>query len=255
MTSFRICALFVIAVLANGVALRADDASPKLPEDGWWVRYYVTWKHEQANDEITFKRTYSLVGTTTENDQRCRWVEMKTVQTVNGIEGMDVIKFLVPERELLQGEKPLESLLRCWRRTADGQVQAQRFSQPLGVPGFSSSADFAFGRDFVVFPGPRKKFTVVDERKVIEYQHGRLEIAKGRASQHTATRQALTNGEKQDFTTNFTVWDHSKLAPAYAALSARIDHEKDGVLIRTISMEFAIEDFGTDARSALPENN
>lgn len=241
-----------LLLLANGI-LRADEAPAKLPEDGWWVRYYVTF--QQGAGESTFKRTYSLVGTTTENDQKCRWVEMKTVETMNGKESTDIIKFLIPEKELLEGEKPLESLLRCWRRTGDGPAESKRFSQPLGATGFASSADFAFGRDFVVFPGPRKKFMAVDERKIVEYQQGRLEIAEGQASQHAVTRRALTSGEKQAYTMAFTVWNDARLAPAVAALTARIEHERDGALIRTITMEFVIEDFGTDAKSALPENN
>src|SRR5262245_47669881 len=114
-----------------GLPTSADEAPTKLPKDGWWVRYFVTMNGEGINDNVIIKRTYSLVGTTTENGEKCRSVEMKTVQMVNGKEQTDVIKFLVPERELLESEKPLEGLLRAWRRIDDGTVEEQKFNQPV----------------------------------------------------------------------------------------------------------------------------
>ena len=60
MNKLRAIVLVGITLLANG-ALPAGEAPEKLPEDGWWVRYYVTMKRPKANHEITMKRTYSLV--------------------------------------------------------------------------------------------------------------------------------------------------------------------------------------------------
>src|SRR5260370_37737295 len=121
MNRFRASILLGLIACANS-AVRADEAPKMLPKDGWWVRYFVTMNFGQPNDEQTIKRKYSLVGTVTENDQKCRWVEMKSVQSVNGKEQTDIIKFLVPEKELLESEKPLESLIRAWRQLDGGQA-------------------------------------------------------------------------------------------------------------------------------------
>jgi len=254
MNPMRVGVFFGLILFASSV-LPAVDSTTQLPKDGWWVRYFVTMTREGIED-ITTKRTYSLVGTTTENGEKCRWVEIKSVQLINGKEQTNTMKFLIPEKELLDGEKPLESLVRAWRQFDDGPVEEQKFNQPLGVAGSVVSADFAWGRDLMVFPGPQRKsqLSAEKEKRVIEYQQGRLETGEGRTGQHVAARRALTNGEKQEFTTDFTVWNHATVAPACAAMRQRIEYRRNDALIRTITEELVIEDFGMDAKSTLPEN-
>ena len=142
--------------VANQLA-KAEDATAKLPNDGWWVRYLVTGKDPGNNDDAPTKCTYSLAGSANENGQLCRWVEVKWDRTFDGKKQVDILKFLVPEKELLHGEKPLDSLVRCWRKIDEGEAKLMTFDQPAGVAGtyFSRwSADFAFGRDMIIFPGP-----------------------------------------------------------------------------------------------------
>jgi hypothetical protein len=243
-----------ILLLATSLAL-AEDAPAKLPGDGWWVRYYVTMRREGTNDDAIMKRTYSLVGTTMENGEKCRWVEMKTVQMVNGNEQTDVLKFLIREKALLEAERPLESLVRAWRKIDDGAIEEQKFNQPLGAAGSVFSADYGWGRDMVIFPGPQRTTTAVNERRVVEYQRGRLELAEGRAGKHVATRRALTVVQKQTVALEFTVWNEPSLAPAFAAAKTRFEILIDDAPRAAFVDEWVIEDFGTDAKSALPENN
>jgi hypothetical protein len=252
MNPMRVGVFFGLILLSSSV-LPAVDSTTQLPKDGWWVRYFVTMTRE-GNEDVTVKRTYSLVGTTTENGEKCRWVEIKSVQPINGKEQTDVIKFLIPERELLGGEKPLDSLVRAWRQVDDGPVEEQKFNQPLGVAGMVASADFGWGRDLVIFPGPQRKSKLAAGKKVVDFQQGRLEIGEGWVGKHVATRKALTNGEKQEFSTDFTVWNDATVAPACAAMHERIEYRRNDMLIRTITVELVIEDFGIDAKSTLPEN-
>lgn len=233
---------------------RADETPAKLPKDGWWVRYFVTMKFEGRPD-VTAKRTYSLVGTAVENGVRCRWVEMKSVQMSDGREITDVLKFLVPEEELLESERPLDSLVRCWRRFAEEPVEEVAFNVPLSVRGFAGSADFYWGRDFAFFPGLQKQAKGVRERRVVEYQKGRLDVEDAQTFQHVVSRRALTNGEKQEYCDEFTVWNDPAVAPAFVAASDRVRQRRDDALVRTLTIEFVLEDYGADAKSALPENN
>jgi hypothetical protein len=249
-------AFIAILLIALSVA-PADDVPAKLPADGWWVRYFVRMKSEQKNEEWTFKCIYSLVGTTTENDQRCRWVEMKSVPVIDGNEQpATVVKFLIPEKELLESAKPLESLVRAWQKDADGAVQALKFRQPVGAGGFAGSADFYFGSDLAMFSGLQQRCRTVAEKKIVEYQQGRLEAAAARAFEHSATRRALTNGDKQEFNSEFTLWDHPSVpAPGFAALRHRHEYRRNEMLVQTTVGDFEIEDFGMHAKSELPENH
>ncbi len=254
MNSFRIGILFAAVLACNSLAL-AEEAQSRLPKDGWWVRYYVMMKTNQPNDTWTVKRTYSLVGSVIENGQKCRWIEMKSMQSIDGREQTDIIKFLIPEKDLLESDKPLDSLVRAWQKLDDGTVEEVQLDQPIDGDGGVISADFAWGRNMAIFPGPQRKAIAHEERKVVEYQKGRLEIAGGRNGTHVATRNLPTSGEKHAFNTSFTVWNHPSVLPACAAMRQRIEYRRNDVLLLTTVKEIVVEDFGTAAKSALPDNN
>jgi hypothetical protein len=232
--------------------LQADETPAKLPKDGWWVRYFHTLKLQDR--EISSRRTYAFVGTAVERDCTCRWMEMQTVEIIDGHEVTDILKFLVPEKALLESERPLDGLIRCWRKFGDEQVEQVRFNTPLGERGLSFSADYAWGRDFTLFPGPQQKSKAVEEPRTIEYQRGRLEIETAQRFRRIASRRALTNGEKQEYSDEFTVWKDRSVTPAFAAATDRVQQHRDDALVRTFAIEFVLDDFGTDAKSALPDN-
>jgi hypothetical protein len=250
------CCAFAAICLAISIALPAfaDEPPAKLPSDGWWVRYFAIEK-SQGREEWTLKHTFSLVGTTTENDRLCRWVELNSVQVINGTEKREIVKFLVPEQELLGSEKPLDSLVRAWQKLEDGQVELLKFNQPLGLPGFAASADFVYGIRFVIFPGPQQKSKLIAEERVIDFQRGRLKVAEGRSGTFIATRRALTTGQKQTFHLDFTVWNHHDLSPGFVALKSRLELSRDDKVGAAVISEWTVEDFGVDAKSALPDNN
>ena len=80
----------------------AEEQPPKLPDDGWWIRYCYTDKQEANGQvrevpEFTQTITYSLVGTVREDGEKCRWVELKIQTTLRGEEDVNFLKFLVPE--------------------------------------------------------------------------------------------------------------------------------------------------------------
>jgi hypothetical protein len=238
----------------------AEDAPPKLPANGSWVRYNVTARREGSNnDDATFTRMYSLVGTTTEEGQPCRWVEMKTVHKFDGKEKTDILKFLIPEIELLQSEKPLNSLVRTWRKIDDGDAKLMTFDQESGVEGtyYSRlSADSGFGRDLFLLPGPQRKSKRVNQRNIVEYQRGRLEIAEGRSGKHISSRMPRVNGQRKlTIVLEFTVWNHPAVPLGCAAAKDRVEYLIDDVPSEAFESEWVVEDFGTDAKSAIPDKN
>ena len=242
----------VIVLLAGAAPLRADEAV-QIPKDGWWARYFVTAQTERGND-YTEKRTYSLVGTTTENSEKCRWVEIESDSQIGGRHESYVMKFLIPEKELLENEKPLDGLVRAWRKNNDGPVEEMRFNQPLGGNGAVGSADFYFGRDLNIFPGPQQKSKSTPKGKVVDFQQGRLEINEGRVGKSVASRRAITTGQKQEYVAEFTSWSHPSIGPVSAAHHQRVEFRRDEKLVQSSTEELLLEDFGNDAKSKLPEN-
>src|SRR5262245_54828761 len=199
-------AFIAILLVVPSVAL-ADDVPAKLPADGWWVRYFVTMRREGLNDETVMKRTYSLVGTSMENGEKCRWVEMKAIIPVNGQDHTEIFKFLIPEKDLLEGERPMNNLVRAWRKFDDEPADEQKFNQGPGGRGFSGNADYYLGHYMIIFPGPQQKAKVIEEKRTVEYQQGRLELDAARVGKRAASRQAVTVAQKQTIQTDFTVWN------------------------------------------------
>lgn len=254
MNSVRSALLFGFALLLSPT-VQAEDAAAKLPADGWWARYFVSTKIDGNNDERTMKRTYSLVGTATENNETCRWVEMKTVTMVGEKERVDIVKFLVPEKDLLEGDQPLVRLVRCWSKTDDGVVKALSFDPPRGDGVNPQSAEGRFGKDLFVFPGMRQKAELVDKEKVVEYQQGRLQVAQGRVGKRISKVVGSPRAQGLTFVLDYTIWTDPAVAPGFAAAKTRYATVVNDVVRRAQDEEWILEDFGVDVKSALPEND
>jgi hypothetical protein len=240
--------------LAN--AVKADELKAELPADGCWVRYRCVSKRDGDDGEIEDTDVFSLVGTVMEDGKRCRWVEWKTISTVNGEKETDIFKFLIPERELVESDRPLEGLIRAWRKSENQQAEPLLFNQALRVRSYTGSADFTFGGIMLcVFRGPKRNWRPVDEKRMVEYQRGRLEVGEGRVARHQASRTSPVSGQKIDFCREVTVWSHPHVPFGGAAVRMREELLVDNVLSVAYVRESTIEDFGADAQSAIPDNN
>ena len=243
---------FILLVCPAGYA---EESTAKLPADGWWARYFVSMKRDGNNDEQTMKRTYSLVGTATESDITCRWVEMKTVSMAGEKERIEVVKFLIPEQDLLESDQPLVRLVRCWSKTDDGMAKALSFDPPRGDGVNPQSAEGRFGKELFVFPGIRQKAEMVDKPKVVEYQQGRLTVAQGREGKRVSKVVGSPRAQGLAFVLDYTIWTDPAVAPGFAAAKTRYATMINDVVRTARNDEWTIEDFGTDAKSELPENN
>lgn len=254
MNSVRAAIAFGFVLLLTPAA-NAEEAAAKLPADGWWARYFVSMKRDGNNDEQTMKRTYSLVGTATENDMTCRWVEMKTVTMVGDKDRVEIVKFLIPEKELLESDQPLVRLVRCWSKTDDGMVKALSFDPPRGDGVNPQSADGRFGKELLIFPGMRQKAELVDKEKVVDYQQGRLQVAQGREGKRVSKVVGSPRAQGLSFVLDYTIWTDPAVAPGFAAARTRYATVVNEMVRTARNDEWVIEDFGKDAKSELPENN
>jgi hypothetical protein len=149
----------------------------------------------------------------------------------------------------------MNSLVRAWRKFDDEPAEEQKFNQGPGGRGFGGNADYYFGHHMIMFPGPQQKAQVIEEKRLVEYQQGRLELGEARAGKRVASRQAVTVAQKQTIQTDFTVWNHPTVSAGFVAGKTRVQVLFDDVPNRAFAEELTIEDFGTDAKSAIPESN
>jgi hypothetical protein len=235
---------FVPVVVLSLTNVHADDEPRELPKDGAWSRYQL--EDEENGKRVLSKTvTLSVVGTTIEDGETCRWLEIKSVvQEPPGIAGNYVSKILVPEKDLL-GEKPFKNVRRAWTRRRDEPVKQQTKiddwnQEPLllWTPGMLKVAELA-----------------PNQSKDIEYQRGRLKDARAQTGVLTYDF-SFDNKRRLKRVSKFTVWLHAEIPFAFA--EARIiveDFLDDKKFRKDMSVIYHIEDTGTDARSECPDNN
>jgi len=124
--------LLVSAALAQTV--RADGAGLiyYLPDDGASVSYDFASTIPNGNgNPINLKWTLKLssVGQTTVDDEKCRWIEVKTVHNPGPDERVAIAKFLIPEKHLGKGKVAAEHIIRGWVKFKDEEPQAVKDAQ------------------------------------------------------------------------------------------------------------------------------
>jgi hypothetical protein len=117
-----IAGLFVSVIAVQ--PLRADGLIYKLPDDGAQIRYEMELMLSAGGQETPAKGsvTVSSVGQTTVNDEKCRWIEIKSIMSVDGQDHIQVMKSLIPEKDLGKGKSPLEHVVRTWVKEDNGEV-------------------------------------------------------------------------------------------------------------------------------------
>ncbi len=127
------CLVVVLLVAAN--TAHADGLFFKLPKDGTWATYQMDLAVKGGSQELRRKGTVRVasVGQVEENSQLCRWIEVLTEDrdvekdvppdSVVQPARKDVLKFLIPEKFLKQGETPQDHVLRAWKGGLDGKPE------------------------------------------------------------------------------------------------------------------------------------
>ena len=116
--------------------VRGDGLIYRLPEDGTQIRYDTELSSDLQETPTEGSLTVSSVGQTTVNDEKCRWIEIKSIATANGQDHIQIIKALIPEKDLAKGKRPLEHVVRIWVKT---DLTKRRRSASWPLIGNSSS--------------------------------------------------------------------------------------------------------------------
>ncbi len=250
----RACLVIILLVGWYLVPVLAEDRPRELPKDGTWVRWQVeTEFRDEKRSALTV--TLSLVGTVVEDGERCRWLERKQeIREGQHAGTVSVARVLIPEKDILTAEHPLDRARRLVVRRPDGS--AQRFEDKDKVTRNPESWE-----ELLLWtPGMLKGSSVENgQKKDIEYQHGRLASAQGQSAtrKYRSDSEQLGTGAKFQTTIELehTTWQHPDLPFGFA--EARIvSHQSVNDIKGGRSLKiYRLQDVGTDAKTEIPDQN
>ncbi|MBW3540505.1 MAG: hypothetical protein KY476_09550 [Planctomycetes bacterium] len=235
-------ALAAIALMAAcSSALQADGLVWQLPEDGSWVEYEATGTQLEPEEKkiSTGKLLLRSVGTVMEGGEKNRWLELEfTVKLVGDDDRMHhaVYKYLIPEKHLGKGKSPIENVVRSWF-----QVHG-RDQEPREI----SNAVTRDGEAIVPYLGP----PLLDARQTEEKR--RIEHQKGTVDAIAVRGQQKALAEKQRHLKGVTIWLAEEIPFGVAAMDSYVEVSREGEEYR-FKAELVVHDFGTGAKSALPD--
>ena len=113
--------LAVCFAIAWGTAVRGDGIVYQLPENGGQARFDMEIDVTAAGQQMTLKGSLAIaaLGETTVDGEKCRWIEMKSIMPIDGVERIAISKILVPEAHLAKGKSPGEKMIRGWFKEGD----------------------------------------------------------------------------------------------------------------------------------------
>lgn len=239
------------AVLAAGIALFASASAQaaaiiqSLPKDGSWAKFHLEITNDrQANQNMLGTMTIRSVGTVMENGEKCRWLEMQMEGEQDGKKQKNVMKFLVRERDLKAGAKGNVSILRGWQKNSL-QGDVKELSHDEKAP--NGPLSIFFGRTV-------KSSEKLKKEKVIDYQKGRLRIAEGTKSKLDFAPPGNPNVNlKIKYDVTLTTWPHKSIPFGTAAAGISMQVIVNNNVSLTTTMKLTMEDYGTGAKSALPD--
>lgn len=212
----------------------ADD-EVKLPASGSWVRYHFVTKSDNGQEAI-FKQTLKFLGSQDHGGVACRWIEIDEKYAAGELQHHQL---LVPERALRESSNPLSETLIYNLRDGEGEIQSHRLEMAQ-----------IFGASLLFLPAARKTAKSIDEPKQVDYQQGKLKIAKAHQGEFRWSREAITVKQTQTFVWKYSVWVDPVVPVGVAHGRHEFHVELDGVKSRGAANEVHLEDFGTGATSS-----
>ncbi len=224
-----------------------------LPKVGAWVRYHVTKKVDGGSVEDSPKLTISVVGQKIEEGVPCLWVELKFVGGERGENSQWLFKCLIPERALLEEERPMQHVIRAWEKF-EGQAVHEL---PTGaLKGDKGARRFVSLDEYMVFwPGSLRTTERVETRKTLDYQQGRLVIPEGRRGKFVEHSPGAIAEEDINDTTEYQVWLHHDLPIGFACAQIRFTSADETPTFPNSTTEYTAEDAGAGAKSVLPDHD
>jgi hypothetical protein len=238
----------VLLVLVQGNVAPAGGLISQFPIDGAWVRYQ--WSLLQGGGEVTGTLTISSVGTSTKNNQKSRWLELKLNYDEGTVKHAFLAKLLVNEQDIVAQADLMQSASQVWLRV-DDQAPIQRLS-PRDAPEWLNRTQRIFRHVAL----PMRDLGKLDE-KTVEFQRGKLECS-GRKQEFLGPATKVTiNGVPAELKSSYTqaVWLHKDVPFGVATCESRMDLLHDGQSTKSETVKFLLSDFGTDAKTELPDQN
>ncbi len=224
----------------------ADGLIHKLPADGEWVKFDLEWLGPSPAGELTLLKkgtlTVSSVGRAIADGERCRWIEIRNASLVDDKEVVSIQKLLIPEKYLLGGLNPLGHVVKAW---------AQHPAVNGGAPQEITDTKGEQGRPVRaltdMFFGPPGETRALDEEAIETKGFGTLKCP-GVAARFVLKRSNLES--IFDYETRL----HDKAPFGVVTFRSESIHKEDGaVKIPKFVTVLRLADYGTDARSELPD--
>jgi len=240
------------AIVFASVAQAADE----LPKDGAWARYYVQSKGPDGT-EHTFHTTIRFVGTVVEKGKRCRWVEWTEAVPADGDDGKktirkSVLKFLFTEKSLRESSQPLPEFIRGW------SGEEGKPPSPLETTQRNRETTNISGTNLVFLPGVLKTTKATRNPRTVDYQQGQLRLKTGRSGTYEAVYHPSTVPLVFTWKTDYELWLHKDVPLGMASTRMKMVFiRKDAKGKKTVrdlaTIEWWVEAWGTDAKSAFPD--
>jgi hypothetical protein len=239
--------LLVVSLVSFSAAWgQADGLLHKLPADGAWAKYDSEWLGPSPAGELMVLRkgtmTVSSVGTESVDEEQCRWIEIRNLTIHDDQEVASVQKLLIPEKYLLAGLNPLGHVVRAW-----AMHPAVNGGRPQEITEMTGEQARPIRALTDMFFGPPGEIRVLDDEVIDTRKSGKLNCPG------VAARYILKRGNLEsifDYETRL----HDKAPFGVVTFRSESIHKEDGqIKIPKYVTILRLADFGTDAKSALPD--
>lgn len=230
---------FILALSIAGClcgAIRAEGLLQKLPDDKAYAKYDLELTVEGQGAMQTGELTLKSVGSTFEDGEKCRWIEMEfKLKPSDGEGDKHIYKLLLPEKNLKAGANPLEKILRAWhKQNEDAVVQ------------FTETTTLTTAAVGVFLSGPSKDSKALD-KQFEDSKIGNVECAGVKGS----FEQMLGPGMLK-VTSEVRTTDKAPFGSVRGEYQFEIINEQKTEAKATARLKLV--DVGTEAVSALPDS-
>lgn len=239
-------ATLLLALAIPASAFGAGGLVQTLPKDGSWTKYYC--EAESPQEKFTGTMVVKSVGRTVENGKPCRWIEFAMTRTDGGKERRRVTKLLIDEASLKPGSKKVPAIIRGWKKNAaESRVEelSERDKDPANINGAT----------WFLFGGSRKTVKTLKQAKTIDFQKGQLKIAEGKSATLEIVPRTKNSKGNVKFQVEQSFWTHKSVPFATAASEWTITLKSGDKAASKMKMKLTAQEYGTGAKSALPEKN
>lgn len=212
-----------------------------LPKDGSWVKFHLDLEVSDAdgiNDTTSGSWTIRSVGVKTVNGEKCRWIEIEEHldKSDDGKPFTRWYKCLIREKDIKPGADLLGNLIEYWQKEGvRGDALKVTNSRSLMLPMFLRAT-------------PRTGKPVTKAKRVL-WQKGEFTIPK--AEEQTQT--TFKDGNRLRVTVRDLVWKKTDIPFGTAAVNSSVKLIRNGKPTYQWVRRLSLADYGTKAKSKLPD--